>query len=78
MARSAFSARILEIVKKFDDLPDDAVVPFSVFTAMGGPSERTFRRSPPIPKIQLTKKIGGGRVGDWRKLVRGGSPQAAA
>lgn len=64
------AARIWELVKNLDALPDDAVVPWSVFEAMGGPCEKTFRRSSPIPRIHLTEKITGGRVGDWRKLVR--------
>jgi hypothetical protein len=76
MARPAFSARILQIVKNFDNLPDDAVVPLAVIAAMGGPSERSLRRSAPVRKVQLSERYSGLRVGDWRKLVRGEKPAA--
>lgn len=71
MAR--FSARILELVAKIDTLSDDAVLPLKVYEAMGGPSERTLRRNPPIPRIQLSPRCTGLRLGDWRKLVRNNS-----
>ena len=60
-----------DVLKNFDNLPDDALVPPKVTALLlGGISTRTLRRSPPIPKVKVTAQRGAYRVGDIRKLVR--------
>jgi hypothetical protein len=61
----------LEIVKGFDQLPDDMIVHPKSAAVLLGISERTLRRSPPIPKRKITARNGGYRVGDIRTFVRG-------
>jgi hypothetical protein len=68
MTRTALNP---ELIKNFDQLSDDQVVSPAVASAILGPSARTLRRSPPIPRIQITQKLSGFRVGDIRKKVRG-------
>jgi hypothetical protein len=58
-------------LEKFDALPDDALVPGAVAGLLLGISEWTLRRSPPVPRIQITPKRIGYRVGDLRALARG-------
>ena len=60
---------IAEILKRFDELPDCAVVRSAVTAAVLGLSERTVRRC--IPSVRLTPNRKGQRVGDIRALVRG-------
>jgi hypothetical protein len=60
-------------IKRFDDLPDDAVVPRRVTAAVLHMSERTVQRS--IPTIKLSTRRRGNRVGDIRKIARGDTPQ---
>jgi hypothetical protein len=74
----ALSARDLEIIKNFDQLSDDVVVSPAVASVILGPSPRTLRRSPPIPKVQVTEKLVGFRVGNIRQKSRGNNPQTAA
>jgi hypothetical protein len=60
-----------EIIKNFDKLPDDAIVPRKVTALLLGMSERTVRRGLPIPQRQITERILGHRVGDIRAMARG-------
>jgi hypothetical protein len=46
---------IAKILKKFDELPDDAVVPSRVTAAVHGVSERTVRRT--YPSVQLSPNV---------------------
>jgi hypothetical protein len=61
-----------EIVERFDRLPDDAVIAVPAAAAVINVSERTLRyRMPNLPKIRISMKREGCRVGDIRALVRG-------
>jgi hypothetical protein len=63
---------ISEILRRFDELPDCAVVRSRVTAAVLGLSERTVRRC--IPSVQLTPNRKGQRVKDIRALARGEKP----
>jgi len=65
-----------KILKRFGELPDDAVLGPKPTAIILGISERTLRRSPPIPKRQITARNGGYRAGDIRQLVRSNRPAA--
>ena len=60
-----------EILKHFDELPDDAIVPDPVARLVLNESERSFRRNRPVRRIAIGDRRGGARVGDIRALVRG-------
>ena len=49
----------MDEIKKFDDLPDDAVVPRRVTAAVLHMSERTVRRS--VPTVKLSARRRGNR-----------------
>jgi hypothetical protein len=66
-----------EIIKRFDSLPDDAVVQTKVTALVLGVSERTIRYHPNLPRVQISTGRYGQRVGDIRALVRNGIPSAA-
>jgi hypothetical protein len=66
-----------EIIKRFDQLPDDAVVQTKVTALILGVSERTVRYSSYLPRVQLSPGRYGQRVRDIRALVRNGIPAAA-
>jgi len=66
----------LELVKNFDALPDDAVVPAKVTYILLNTSEWTMRRNPPLRRVQISQRRFGHRVGDIRALVRGQSATA--
>jgi hypothetical protein len=65
------AAAALGIVERFNQLPDDMIVHPKPAAVLLGISERTLRRSPPIPKRKITARNSGYRAGDIRKLVRG-------
>jgi hypothetical protein len=65
---------ILEIIKRFDQLPDDAVVPTAVTAIVHSVSERTVRRV--YPSVQLSPGRKGQRVGTIRAMSRGEKPAA--
>jgi hypothetical protein len=75
---STVSARILESIKNFDALPQDAVVSPKVAALILGVSERTLRRAPPVPKVKLSSQRSGFRVGSLREFVRGAGCQTVA
>jgi hypothetical protein len=68
----------LELVRNFDALPDDALVPTKVTEILLNTSEWTMRRKPPLRRIQISQKRFGHRVGDIRALVRGEIASTAA
>jgi hypothetical protein len=68
----------LELVRHFDALPDDALVPTKVLEIMINTSEWTLRRNPPLRRVQISQKRFGYRVGDIRALARGQFPPTAA
>jgi len=61
----------LELVKNFDALPDDAIVPAKVTYILLNTSEWTMRRNSPLRRVQISQRRFGHRVGDIRALVRG-------
>jgi hypothetical protein len=61
----------LEILKRFDELPDDALVSGRIAALILHVSERTLRRNPPIPRVQVSAQCRNYRVGNIRALVRG-------
>jgi hypothetical protein len=63
---------IAEILRRFDELPDDAVVPSRVTAAVHGVSLRTVRRA--YPSVQLSPGRKGQRVGTLRKMSRAEKP----
>jgi hypothetical protein len=65
--------RALELIRHFDELPDDAVVSLEVSRIIrGGVSEWTDRRNPDprLPRIPTSPNRFGHRVGDIRGVVR--------
>jgi len=62
------------IVRNFDQLPDDAVVPSAVTAALHGVSERTVRRT--YPSVRLSPGRLGQRVGTIRAMSRDEKPAA--
>ena len=60
---------VIDKIKNFDDLPDDAVVPRCVTAAVLHISERTVRRSE--SDVRLSARRRGNRVGDIRAIARG-------
>jgi hypothetical protein len=61
----------LEIIKHFDELSDDMIVPDQIARIMLNVSPRQWFRSRPVPRRQISDRSGGSRVGDIRALVRG-------
>jgi len=59
---------IAEILRRFDQLPNDAVVPTAVTAAVHGVSPRTVRRR--YPSVQLSPNRKGQRVGTIREMSR--------
>jgi hypothetical protein len=74
----SFDDQAFEIVKRFDLLPDNAVVQTKVTALVLGLCERTVRYHPQLPRVQLSQGRYGQRVGDIRNLVRQGALVAAA
>jgi hypothetical protein len=68
----------LEQLKQFEFLPDDCVIDDQLAALLFNVSVWTLRRTNPIPKIQLSVRRIGRRVGDIRLKLRGGSTAAAA
>ena len=66
----------LELVRNFDALPNDAVVPAKVTEILLNTSVWTLRRHPPLRRVQLSPRRFGHRVGDIRALIRGEQPAA--
>jgi hypothetical protein len=64
-------ADTLEILKRFDELPDDALVSGKITALILHVSERTLRRDPPIPRVHVSTQCRNYRVGDIRAFVRG-------
>ena len=65
------SDKEIAVLHRFERLPDSAAVPIKVCAAVSGVSERTWRRSPPIPTFHLSPGKKGANVGLLRKLTRG-------
>jgi hypothetical protein len=65
---SSDDKNIAEIIRHFDQLPDDAVVPTQVTAAVHHVSPRTVRRT--YPSVQLSPNRKGQRVGTIRAMSR--------
>jgi DNA-directed RNA polymerase subunit H (RpoH/RPB5) len=59
-----------EILKRFDALPDDAVVSSNVTATILGVCSKTVREHPHLKKVWVSANRYGQRVGDIRKIVR--------
>jgi hypothetical protein len=64
-----------DILKRFDELPDDALVSSTVAAIVLNTGERTVRRN--FPRVQTSARRFGFRVGTLRSLIRG-QPLSAA
>jgi len=60
--------RNAEILARFDQLPDDAIIPTEVTALIHGVSPRTLRRTYPSVKLSPNRK--GQRVGTLRAMSR--------
>jgi hypothetical protein len=63
---------IAEVLRQFDSLPNDAIIPASVAAAVHSISTRTVRRR--YPSVQLTLNRKGYRVGTLRAMSRAEKP----
>ena len=61
----------IAILDRFDRLPDSAAAPIKICALVSGISERTWRRSPPIPTFPISAGKHGANVGILRALCRG-------
>jgi hypothetical protein len=64
-----------EIIKHFDELPDDAVLKTKITALLTGLSEKTVRKH--YPRVPVSPGRYGQRVGDIRSRVRTGNPRTA-
>jgi hypothetical protein len=66
-----------ELIRNFDQLPNDALVPDRVARLVLNESDKSFRRdyrdNPRLPRIQIGPQRFGRRVGNLRALIRGKS-----
>jgi hypothetical protein len=68
----------LQFLKRFDDLPDNCVIKDPFAALVLSTSVWTLRRSNPVPKIQISERCYGRRVGDIRRKMRGELTPTAA
>jgi hypothetical protein len=61
----------IAILDRFERLPDSAAAPLKICALISGTSERTWRRSPPIPTFFVSPGKRAANVGLLRKLTRG-------
>jgi hypothetical protein len=67
---------VFEILKRFDELPDDALVSGKIVAIVLGVSERTVRRHPPATPVQVSPQCRNFRVGSIRAKARGNAVPA--
>jgi hypothetical protein len=72
------SDKEIAILERFEALPDSAAAPLRICALISGISERTWRRSPPIPVFSISAHKRGANVGLLRKLTRGELAPTAA
>jgi len=65
------NAEQLEQWKRFESLPDDAVVDENFTASLLGVSIWTVRRDQQTARVQLSARRFGRRVGDLRRKLRG-------
>jgi hypothetical protein len=68
------SARYADLVSRFDQLPDDAIIPVTATAQLFNISPRTVRNR--FPSVQITPGRLGNRVGVLRSISRGEKPAA--
>jgi hypothetical protein len=73
-----FNPATFELIKRFDDLPNDAVLPTKATELVLGVSGRTVRYRLDLPRVQISAGRYGYRVGDIRDLVRRGRAHTSA
>jgi hypothetical protein len=62
---------LVELLKRWPHLPDEAVVHSKVTAAVTGLSERVVRYDLRFPRVYVTKNRYGHRVRDIRKVLKG-------
>jgi hypothetical protein len=63
--------KAFEIVKRFDDLPADAVISTKIAALILGCADRTIRYHPRLTRIQISRGRYGFRVANVRQVARG-------
>jgi hypothetical protein len=63
---------LADILRRFDSLSDDAVVPVGAAAVLHGVSDKTIAKN--YPTVRLSAKRIGVRVGDLRHISRGEKP----
>jgi hypothetical protein len=63
--------KAFEIVKRFDDLPADAVISTKIAALVLGCADRTIRYHPRLTRIQISRGRYGFRVANVRQVARG-------
>jgi hypothetical protein len=70
-------SKSFEIVKRFDDLPNDAVVSTKIAALVLGVADRTIRYHPDLTRVYISRGRYGYRVGNLRQVAHGGAPNSA-
>jgi hypothetical protein len=63
--------KLNNLLERFSSLPDEAASPTKLTSAVTGLSERTVRYHPLLPRIYVSAKRYGQRVGNIRALLAG-------
>lgn len=61
----------IDLIRRFDELPNDMLVPPKIAAIILSKSTRHLRRHPPVPVVRISERGVGFRVGDLRQLIRG-------
>ena len=64
--------KIIDALRSFDALPDDAIVPTKITARLTGLSERTIRSHKKLRRHYVSTERYGQRAGDVRALLRDG------
>jgi len=64
-------SKAFEVVKRFDDLPNDAVISPKIAALVLGCAERTVRYHPKLQRVQISRGRYGFTVGNVRRIVHG-------
>jgi hypothetical protein len=71
-------SKSFEIIKQWDNLPDDAVVSAKITALVLGCAERTVRYHPDLERVPISRVRYGYRCGNVRRIIRNGAPNSAA
>jgi len=71
-------SKSFEIIRNWDNLPDDAVVSPKITALVLGCAERTVRYHPDLTRVYISRGRYGFRVGNVRQIIRKGAPNSAA